>query len=234
MEEKTNKKNKTRQYYMDECCRLKYRLKKLQETKQQSTGIIELKRQIENLKRNLKKKQKIIDDLRDIIDKEPKPQPVKLEKITDLKNEIQRLKLKESNISKFAIDNTKLSLENETLKEALKVITTKNKRLYNADKLEYILNTTDRHRLSFATVLYTFEYMFIFQKLFEMYVFDYIVDRQNPDNKTDYDTKALISVCKEWTSQIISNQIPHPTLNIVKFKKAFKLFVTPYLENKGA
>ena len=68
-----------------------------------------------------------------------------------------------------------------------------------------LIQKEDKSRLSFRTVLLDLEYLFLFQKLFEMHVFDYIVDRQNPDNKTEQDTKELIKECKNYTTKILQS-----------------------------
>lgn len=128
----------------------------------------------------------------------------------------------------------KLKHENIILKEQLNMFLKKNKRIWKYDKnYEKILNNKDQSKISFATVLFAFEYAFLFQKLFEMFVYDFIVDKQDPDTKTDEDDKKLIQICKNWTSEIIRNQTYKTSLNVKGFKVAFRLFTGPYLETKS-
>ena len=127
----------------------------------------------------------------------------------------------------------KLEYENQILREQLVTFMKKNKRVWSKVNYENVIMNEDKSKISFATVLLTFEYMFFYQKLFEMHVYDYIVDKQNPDNKTDEDDKKLIKICKEWSTKITINQAYRMTLKVEDFKKAFKTFVKPYIETKN-
>lgn len=157
------------------------------------------------INKNLKSKSKELEEVR--------------ERFKTVNNQLKRLK-KETD---FDIAH---------LKDALNNFNDRNKRLYRRMWIfDKILTSEDGFRISNHTVLLSFEYMLFYQKLFEMFVFDYIVDRQDPDNKTDEDTGELIKDCKQWTTEIIANQIYNTNFNPKVFMQKFRNFVSKYTEN---
>ena len=208
----------------DEVYRLRSDLKKLREEIRTGEVYQSLKNQVESEKEKVNYLRSEICRL-----KQNRPTEKQREIHERLREENETLKSDNKLYKHFKSQVLSLQRENEILKEALKTLTTKNKKVFYKyfDKLQV---QEDGVRISFATVLLDFEFMFIFQKLFEMHVFDYIVDRQDPDNKTDADTKQLIRVCKIWTDEIIKNTMCQLSFNPAKFKQAFKLFTREYVE----
>lgn len=149
--------------------------------------------------------------------------------IEKLRRENSQLKneLKKFNKTEIA----KLKYELKTSQDALKLLEFRNKRIFGI-YYEKIALPEDTHRLTFATVLLDYELMFTFQKYFEMHVFDYLVDRQSPEDKTERDTIELIKICKDWTSQVIINSTTKLSPTPEVFKQAFKQFTKPYIEEK--
>ena len=123
----------------------------------------------------------------------------------------------------------KLTLENATLKDTLKMLVHKNKRVLG--KYFEKIDKEDKARISFTTVLLDCEYMFFFQKLFEMHTFDYIIDRQNPDDKTDLQTRQLYIDCKDFTTNLIKAMCYRTSLDVQDFKRSFKLFTSDFVEH---
>lgn len=229
---KIDEEYRDREWYMHRCDNLRYENKKLRETLGEFKSGLTEDEHFQKLKQELADEKKTSNYLRSEICRLKQRMDG-----TDKQKEINKRLKKENESNKVhktkylacLTENKKLQLENGTLKDTLKTLVTKNKRVlgtyyHKAQEQE------DGWRISFATVLLDFEFMFIFQKLFEMHVFDYIVDRQNPDNKTEYDTKQLVQTCKEWTDEIIKNQIYHITLKPDEFKKAFKTFTQNHVE----
>lgn len=87
----------------------------------------------------------------------------------------------------------------------------------------------DIARTNFKTILFDLEAVFLFQKLFEMHTFDYIVDRQNVDDFTAQQNTNLICECKSFTNALLFNLTLTPALNIRKFKSCFKGFVKEFV-----
>ena len=119
-------------------------------------------------------------------------------------------------------------LETNTYKEIVNTLVTKNKSIF-AGYLETI-DKPDEARISFATIMLDLEYIFSFVKLFEMHVFDYIVDRQDPTDKTEADNVKLIAICKQFTTDTIKRNVFNPGLDIKRFKQHFKGWSMIYLE----
>ena len=165
-----------------------------------------------------------------------KSENIQLKEKLKKKNEINsQLREKETELYKrLKNQKDRANFDISKLKEALLIFDTKNKRLFTHLKVfEEILTTEDKFRISKYTVLLALEYMIFYKKVFEMYVFDYIVDRQNPDNKTDKDTEILIKTCKIWTNSIISETIENPNFNPKMFIKKFNDFTSKYVESNA-
>lgn len=191
---------------MDLCYRLRSELKKHENVKQPQTlqkSFEKEKKQLENKVETLKEKNKAYK-----------------QEILQLKTDNQSKELK---ITQFKAQQKK---QIETYEEILKTFTIKNKKVFD----KYLLEKDDDIRISTSTIMLDFEYMFVFQKLFEMHVFDFIVDRQNPTDKTEADTNMLIYLCKEWSSAITKRYIFNQGLDVRELKKQFRSFVNPYIE----
>lgn len=137
-----------------------------------------------------------------------------------------------SKIESLKSELKKIKFERDTYQQNLDLLLKKNKRLFNyfSHKEMNKLFEEDKVRISFATVLLDLEIIHIFKRLFEMHVFDYIVDRQNPDNKTEAYTQTLISICKRFTDCVIDDQIHKEMLSPQKFKIEFNNFINQYIE----
>ena len=213
--------HKDRQYYMDECYRLRNELKKCREQLALTKKIpLDTQEAFKNLQNQLKEKQQTINKLKTklCVLKQNRPTIKQKETINKLREENLKLSIDNKSLRKnisTIIDTTKLKLENETLQICLQTLTTKNKAVFK--------NYYDK-------VILDFEYTFIFQKLFEMHLFDFIVDKQDPDNKTIEDTRNLISICKTFSTSLIKNQIYKPTMNVKEIKDSIRKFVKPYIE----
>ena len=139
-------------------------------------------------------------------------------------------KLKEENaVEELKVLFEKQKYELETCQDLIKTMIKHNKRLTRKDYGE-LAEKEDKVRLSFDSVLLFYESTFVFQKLFEMSVFDYIVDRQKPENKTEEDTQNLISSCRHFTNTFLMNNIFTLKLDIFNFKKRFKEFIKNHIE----
>ncbi len=134
-----------------------------------------------------------------------------------------------NNVEKLKNKIIELEYKTSTQQDIINVFLNSNKRLFNVS-FNKLIQKEDKSRLSFRTVLLDLEYLFLFQKLFEMHVFDYIVDRQNPDNKTEQDTKELIKECKNYTTKILQSFCCNDKLNILQFKESFYNFVKQFKE----
>ena len=131
---------------------------------------------------------------------------------------------------KLKLENNKLFKENQIQKNTLTAFFARcSVSLASFSALEI---PEKKIRLPFNNVFVALEYMLLFQKLFEMYVFDYIIDRQNPDNKTEEDTKALIINCKAYTDKIIHNLTYSRGIDTKAFKKSFKEFAKRYVDEE--
>lgn len=239
---------KTREYYMEECCKLRSRLRNC-ETRKFENMYYALKRELAQLKQTTQendsmtkegtqhnKKEKDltnpIKELKNSFQKEKKQLENKVETLKEknkaYKQEIFQLKANnqtlELKLTQFKAQQKK---QIETYEEILKTFTIKNKKVFD----KYLLEKDDDIRISTSTIMLDFEYMFVFQKLFEMHVFDYIVDRQNPTDKTEADTNMLIYLCKEWSSAITKRYIFNRGLDVRELKKQFRSFVNPYIEH---
>lgn len=152
--------------------------------------------------------------------------------LKELEKEYETIKEKINKSKQISFENIKLRESNASLFNMLEAVTKENKRLYGREKrFDDIKKTMDGWRISIHTIYTTFEYVFIYQKLFEMFIFDFIVDRQNPDNKTEKDTEELVKICKSWTNEILTNQIPRQKLNMREFRQAFNTFTNEYVEH---
>lgn len=134
-----------------------------------------------------------------------------------------------NNVEKLKNKIIELEYKTSTQQDIINVFLNSNKRLFNVS-FNKLIQKEDKSRLSFRTVLLDLEYLFLFQKLFEMHVFDYIVDRQNPDNKTEQDTKELIKECKNYTTKLLQSFCCNDKLNILQFKESFYNFVKQFKE----
>lgn len=134
-----------------------------------------------------------------------------------------------NNVEKLKNKIIELEYKTFTQQDIINVFLNSNKRLFNVS-FNKLIQKEDKSRLSFHTVLLDLEYLFLFQKLFEMHVFDYIVDRQNPDNKTEQDTKELIKECKNYTTKLLQSFCCNDKLNILQFKESFYNFVKQFKE----
>ena len=134
-----------------------------------------------------------------------------------------------NNVEKLKNKIIELEYKISTQQDIINVFLNSNKRLFNVS-FNKLIQKEDKSRLSFRTVLLDLEYLFLFQKLFEMHVFDYIVDRQNPDNKTEQDTKELIKECKNYTTKLLQSFCCNDKLNILQFKESFYNFVKQFKE----
>lgn len=220
---------KDRQYYMDECYRLRYELKALREKSASDKQNVSSA----NYEEKLQEKSKKIQSLRTELCRLKKEQSKKKK---EYKEEIERFTRENEVLKKMTLFDTncrdmvkKLSLENTNLKEALKMLVHKNKRVLG----QYFerIDREDKVRVSFATVLLDFEYMFFFQKLFEMHTFDYIIDRQDPDDKTDLQTKQLYMNCKDFTTNLIKSICYRTGIDVQSFKRSFKTFTDDFIEH---
>lgn len=236
---------KDKQYYMDLCYRLRSKLKNSEGRKfEQEVYALRRKlkeydekkaKEFEMLKNKLKEYQELAKDTK---------QQDKTVYQTNAYQQKQMHELKEKN-KNFIIEIDRVSKENSRLKsemleiknkfntyqDMIKLAINKNKRVLRKDIYE-LAEHEDKSRISAFTIMFDIENAFIFQKLFEMHIYDYIVDRQNPENKTEEDTKNLIFICKQFTNNILRNQIYQLNLDIGKFKNSFKYFVSNYIEPK--
>ncbi len=238
MSEANKSEYKDREYYMAECCRLRYKLKQLKgET---SPNFVALSNQIENLKNSLNEKKKIIEKLNRKLEAYAGLKPAtssQKQKIKELKEAVSKLENEKQNLTnqqlelgRLKIENTKLKLENKNLKESICTIVTKNKKVFR-QYFDKLAQEEQGWRCSFGQVATDIEYMHIFQKMFEMHVFDYIVDRQDPTDKTDNDTNALITRCRNWSLNMSQNAIQAIGFDIKQFKKDFKEFTDPQIDH---
>lgn len=144
-------------------------------------------------------------------------------------DEIENLRLKnkqlEENSNFLSKQNLKYKTELQTLKDCMSKLTYKNKGILK----EYFNNSEEVFVVSFDSVILSLQYLLIFKKLFELNIFDYIVDRQFVNNKTaDYDN-MLINICSSFSSEMI-NKYMNEDFNKKDFKKIFTNFVCPFLE----
>ncbi len=197
---------KDREYYMNECFRLRNRLKNAQQKNRELkkhaketsiAGVESLKRQNKTLLKDMNKQQ---------------------ETIIHLRNKLQLQTNKQQQHRKHA----------KIYKAILDTFTLKNKKVFH-DYFEKELRE-DCIRLPISTILQDLNYAFAFVKFFEMHVFDYVVNRQNPDDKTEADTVKLIADCKEFTTHIITDYIFKEELDIKGVKREFQTWVAPYLD----
>ena len=226
---------KDKQYYMDLCYRLRSKLKNSEGKK--------FEQEVYTLRRKLKtydeQKEKEIAKLKNKLEKyKTISQSGKniSQTIDKLKDKNKSLKL-ELNKSKDKINMLESKLKSQDLETKNKLYSyqdmidlaiKKNKRVIGKDIYE-LAEHEDKARITLKTIMFDLENAFIFQKLFEMHIYDYIVDRQNPDNKTEEDTKNLIFICKQFTNNILRNQIYKTSLDIGMFKEIFKHFVSNYV-----
>lgn len=145
---------------------------------------------------------------------------IKTDKIKALK---QTIKLQKNEM-------LKLKLYINSYKESLKLLVFKNKQIFRKyfDKIA----EEDELKTSFNTIIIDFEYISVFMKLFEMHIFDYIVERQDPDNKTEQDTTNLIIDCKDYSMKMIKSLLYCSNVDIVKCKKSLRDFVNQYVEDR--
>ena len=139
-----------------------------------------------------------------------------------MKNELK------NNIKSDSLQMSRLEEENKVLKNALELLTIKNFRVFRG--YFKTLEKPDTWNCSFSTVLLDIELMFIFHKLFQLHIFDYIVNRQNPFNKTDKDTIFLAKLCNTWANNIAVNVIHEQDFSPVEFKSKFKRFTSHHVE----
>lgn len=227
---------KDKQYYMDLCYRLRSKLKNSEGKK--------FEQEVYTLRRKLKtydeQKEKEIAKLKNklekykIISQSGKNISQTIDKLKD-KNKSLKLELNKSkdkiNMLESKLKSQDLETKNKlySYQDMIDLAIKKNKRVIGKDIYE-LAEHEDKARITLKTIMFDLENAFIFQKLFEMHIYDYIVDRQNPDNKTEEDTKNLIFICKQFTNNILRNQIYKTSLDIGMFKEIFKHFVSNYVE----
>ena len=143
--------------------------------------------------------------------------------------EIEGLRNKMLSQGSLLNENTKLKTEIDSLKECLSSLMYK----HGGVLKEYFNNTNDDESVSFDSVILSLKYMFLFRKLFELNIFDFIIDRQSPDGKSvNYDSK-LINLCNSFSSDIIIKYLNND-IKTKDFKKEFYTFARPYLERRYA
>lgn len=227
---------KDKQYYMDLCYKLRSKLKNSEGKK--------FEQEVYTLRRKLKtydeQKEKEIAKLKNklekykIISQSGKNISQTIDKLKD-KNKSLKLELNKSkdkiNMLESKLKSQDLETKNKlhSYQDMIDLAIKKNKRVIGKDIYE-LAEHEDKARITLKTIMFDLENAFIFQKLFEMHIYDYIVDRQNPDNKTEEDTKNLIFICKQFTNNILRNQIYKTSLDIGMFKEIFKHFVSNYVE----
>ena len=248
---------KDKQYYMDLCYRLRSKLKNSEGRKfEQEVYALRRKlkeydekkaKEFEMLKSKLKEYQELVKDTKkkeyQELAKDTKQQDKTVYQTNtyqqkqshELKEKNKNLKIEIDRVSKenSRLKSEMLEIKNKfnTYQDMIKLAINKNKRVLRKDIYE-LAEHEDKSRVSAFTIMFDIENAFIFQKLFEMHIYDYIVDRQNPENKTEEDTKNLIFICKQFTNNILRNQIYQLNLDIGKFKNTFKHFVSNYIEPK--
>lgn len=150
-------------------------------------------------------------------------------KLTDLTSS---LKIKENKVLNNQKIIDKLTIENNTYRQAMSALVHKNKDIFK--KYFNKLSEEDDLNVSGATVLLDFEYMIVFKKLFEMHIFDYIVDRQLLRRATSKEIEEenikLISECKKFADTVIQNELLKTKIGVNEFWKDFKQFASQYIE----
>ena len=145
-----------------------------------------------------------------------------VEKLKQEKVELQ------NKIYKQFSDNQKMKIDLNTYKENLKLMITKNKRIFG----HYFekLGEVDEFKISTSAIILDFEYVIAFQKFLEMHIYDYIVDRQYSVSKTEEENQNLIQICKEFTNKVFKNDIYKTSVGVETFKKDFLEFSSKFIE----
>ena len=216
---------KSREDYQNECYRLTFQLKKARDKLKQLTD----KNLSEKDKNILEEKNKTISSLNANLLYYKNKENSQKEEISVLKQQNAKYeRIVNIDYKKLKIENKKLVAELKVFKDFFKTFTTRNKQVFGSYFNKLAEN--DKVRISMGTVILDLEYMFSFQKLFEMHVYDYIVDRQDPDNKTNQDNVNLIIACKDFTNIVFKSMAYQTTLNVPMFKRAFLNFIKDFYE----
>lgn len=152
--------------------------------------------------------------------------------LNNMRKEFKKLHLKFEELTQsnkqLIIQNIALKYDYEVMQKIVNKLVTENTKIIHRD-FEGLAKHKDIARCSFKTILYDLECIYLYVKLFEMNVFDFIVDRQSAE-KTDKETMQLISQCKAFTNKILLDNAFKGLLDIDKFKRDFKHFAKDKIE----
>lgn len=229
---------KTREYYMAECDRLRSRLRNC-ESRKFEQEVYSLRNQVKKLKEEIngnytpeansnKAKQQSYNQLKKLYNEE-------LTKTKRLSSMVYKLKTERLNIDNYyktIIDEIERSYKTDTKRvEFLETSLAEideflKKRLTEAFNLEYgkILSFKDQDKISMNTLLLDLTNVFLSFKLFDMHLFDYIVARQDPDEKTDKDTACLVTWCSVYSKKLYDLLKNESKLNFRKYKELIRKF----------
>lgn len=170
----------------------------------------------------------------------------KNEKYKALKKDFEEISTKLNRIEEEYINNSstllrskikQLEKENQTYSEVLNTFIKQNKRLFNihgSKNAEEIAESTTNSLISIRTVILDMEYAFTYQKLLEMHVCDYIIDKLFVLRLLNLVSDNVLNVMfyntRQFVTRIIQNQAPHQMLNVEVFKLSLRSYVKEQIE----
>jgi len=237
---------KTREYYMAECDRLRNKLKNCENRKFENE-VYSLRRQVKALKEerdrnyiplpktNTEKvsKASIKKETYFQLKKQYNEEIAKTSRLSSIVHKLQTERLNIDKYYKTIIDEIERSYKIDTKRvefletSLVEIDEFLKKRLTNAFNMEYknILLFEDQDKISMKTLLLDLVNVFLSLKLFEMHLFDYIIARQDPDEKTEYDTIILIKQCAAYSKELYDLVKNEKQLNFEKYEKLIRKFV---------
>lgn len=152
--------------------------------------------------------------------------------LENMRKEFKKLYLKFEELTQtnkqLIVQNTALKYDYEVMQKIVNKLVAENIKVMHRD-FKGLSEHRDIARCSFKTIIYNLECIYFYVKLFEMNVFDFIVDRQSIE-KTDKETMQLISESKVFTNKILLDNVFKGLLDLDKFKKDFKHFAKDKIE----
>lgn len=229
---------KTREYYMEECCRLRSKLKNC-ESRKFENEVYKLRKQLkelrEGIKEDAKNNEKTVKyrDLKHKLEEEQAKNDRLLSLVKDLKTQLLNIDKKYQIIisgveKKYKNEMKKEKFLKSSLSELKSFVT---ERLSRSFGMEYdkILNFQDSCKISTKTIFLDLINIFLSLKLFEMHLSDYIIDRQNPDEKTEYDTILLFKQSHDFSIRVFDKLKFENEIDLKKYAKMIKAFIQNFL-----
>ncbi len=229
---------KTREYYIEECCRLRNKLKNCENRKFENE-VYKLRKQLKELregkKEDVKNNEKTVKyrDLKHKLEEEQSKNDRLLALVKDLKTQLLNIDLKYQNIISekekiYKNDKRKIKLLTTSINDFEDFLKQRLSRIFNMEYRDIIL-FKDNNKISTKTILFDLINIFLSLKLFEINLADYVIDRQDPDTQTDYDTILLFKQCHEFSIALLDKLKFENEIDFQKYDKIIKAFIQNFL-----